>query len=82
MKSDEAKAVFGECLKFILEVIREDEKSRLIIILPPKVNFLNRTWHLELEHKNIYSHLFEFENELMNSSIVKKCLALMLEEVF
>jgi hypothetical protein len=82
MRSNEVKAVFRECLKFILEIIRKSGKIRTYYDFTPKVNFLNRTWHLELEHKNTYPHLFEFENELMNSSIVKKCLALMLEEDF
>jgi hypothetical protein len=82
MRSNALKAVFRECLKFILEIIRKSGKIRTYYDFTPKVNFLNRTWHLELEHKNTYPHLFEFENELMNSSIVKKCLALMLEEDF
>jgi hypothetical protein len=82
MRSDKVKAVFRECLKFILGIIGERGKIRIYYDFTPKVDLLNRTWHLELEQKNIYPHLFEFKDELLNSSIVKECLALMLEENF
>jgi len=82
MKSDEIKAVFRDCIKSIIEIIQKHGKIKTYYNYTPKINLLNRFWHLELERKNIYPRLFEFENELMGLPPVKKCLALMLEEDF
>jgi hypothetical protein len=82
MSSDKVKSIFIECLKFILEIIRKRGEIRTYYDSTFKVDLRNRTWHLESEQKNIYPHLFEFTDELMNSSIVKECLTLMLEEDF
>jgi len=82
MGSDEIRAVFRECLKSILEIIQKHGKIQTYYDYVPKIDFHNRTWHLELECRNIYPHLLQFEDELMKLPVVEKCLALMVKEDF
>jgi hypothetical protein len=82
MKSDEIKVAFKECIKSILEIIQKHGKVQTYYDYTIKINLLNRFWYLELERKNIYPSLFEFENELMRLPAVRKCLDLMLKEDF
>jgi hypothetical protein len=82
MGGDEIKIVFRDCIRSILEIIQKYGKVQTYYSYAPKIDLLNRSWHLVLEQKNIYPHLFEFENELMKLPAVKKCLDLMLKEDF
>jgi len=82
MRGDEIKIVFRDCIRSILEIIQKYGKVQTYYSYAPKIDLLNRSWHLVLEQKNIYPHLFEFENELMKLPAVKKCLDLMLKEDF
>jgi hypothetical protein len=82
MRGDEIKIVFRDCIRSILEIIQKYGKVQTYYSYAPKIDLLNRSWHLALEQKNIYPHLFEFENELMKLPAVKKCLDLMLKEDF
>lgn len=82
MGGDEIKIVFRDCIRSILEIIQKYGKVQTYYSYAPKIDLLNRSWHLALEQKNIYPHLFEFENELMKLPAVKKCLDLMLKEDF
>jgi len=82
MGGDEIKIVFRDCIRSILEIIQKYGEVQTYYSYAPKIDLLNRSWHLALEQKNIYPHLFEFENELMKLPAVKKCLDLMLKEDF
>jgi len=82
MREDEVRTAFRECLKFILEIIQKYGKVRTYYDYTLKVDLHRRIWYLELERKYAYPRLFEFEDVLMSSQIVKKCITLMLEENF
>jgi hypothetical protein len=82
MGSDEIKTIFRDCIKSILEIIQKHGKVKTYYDYTPKINLSNRFWYLELECKNVYPHLFEFEDKLMRLPAVKKCLDLMLKEDF